>query len=66
MTIEDTRIRDTFDVDMEENPYNRHLMSDIQKALLGITEGTIVSFKANKYKILKVDKSPEKGVVSLV
>jgi len=51
---------------MEENPYNRHLMSDIQKALLGITEGTIVSFKANKYKILKVDKSPEKGVVSLV
>ena len=31
------------------------------KTLLGKTEGTIVFFKANSYKILKVDKPPEKG-----
>jgi len=60
VTIEDTRTRETFEVDMEKNCYNRHFMSEIQKALLGKTEGAMVSFKTNNYKILEVDKSPEK------
>ncbi|MDA8228806.1 MAG: hypothetical protein M0T74_14135 [Desulfitobacterium hafniense] len=45
VTIKDARTRDTFDVDVEGNPYNRHLMSDIQKGLLGTTEGDIIRFE---------------------
>ena len=60
VTIEDTITKDTFKVDIEENLHNRRFMSEVQKALMGKTEGAIVSFKANKYKILEVDKSPEK------
>lgn len=61
ITIEDIRTRETFEVDIEENLYNRHFMSEIQKTLLGKTEGAIVSFKAHKYKILEAEKSPKKG-----
>ncbi len=60
VTIEDVKTLERFDVDMEDNPYNRHLMSQIQKLLLGRSEGASLSFGNNTYTVAKIIKSPEK------
>ncbi|AFQ42439.1 AAA domain-containing protein [Desulfosporosinus meridiei] len=61
VTIEDSVIKDTFEVNIEENPYNRHLMKEIEKTLFGREEGSIFSFQGNKYKILMINKSGKRA-----
>jgi len=63
VTIEDVMTLERFDVDVEENPYNGHLMGEIQKLLIDRNEGASFSFRGQNYRIAMIidsaDKQPE-------
>lgn len=54
--IKDISSQDTFEVELERNPHNRHLMKEIELKLLGQNLNQRLSYSGFEYEILKISK----------
>lgn len=54
--LEDFLTKEEFSVDIEENRYNKCIMTDIEKELLGKRVGEVVIYNKYKYKVKSVNR----------
>lgn len=56
VTIKDAAAGEEFQISIIDNPYNRHLMKEIEKKLLNRAEGERFEFKDHSYMVSRIDK----------
>lgn len=54
--IKDMSTKDTFEVELEKNPHNRHLMKEIELKLLGQNLNQRFVYSGFEYEVLRIEK----------